>query len=275
MSHYEYFDASKLRLGSGDMFIEIIPISFGVTLNKGASLSQLRLFNGKPEESMIKERDFIKSILHGSADGEGFLTVDISNTKINNEEAAAFCACNKSAENLYIDICETDDRNKPCPSSYWRFVKSEDNKHLKLENGKFYLLRSKERIELPSGIAVYAKAMDETLGEMRIHYAGFVHPFFGKNRLDQKTGTPLIFEVRAHNVDVTLCDGERLAKLNFYRMSENAKEPSSEDREKNKDQEKYNNQELLLSKHFKDWPTDIALDHEGCVLPTDVASEVK
>lgn len=29
------------------------------------------------------------------------------------------------------------------------------------------------------GVAVYCRPSDETIGEMRIHYAGFVHPGFG------------------------------------------------------------------------------------------------
>ena len=134
------------------------------------------------------------------------------------------------------------------------------DKRLKLETGKFYILRSKERIALPPGVAVYARAMDETLGEMRIHYAGFVHPFFGLNRGDGKEGTPLIFEVRAHNIDVTLRDGERLAQLNFFRMSDNAvKDPTQKST-------KYNEQELTLSKYFADWPEELSLDTNGRII---------
>jgi deoxycytidine triphosphate deaminase len=92
--------------------------------------------------------------------------------------------------------------------------------------------------------------MDETLGEMRIHYAGFAHPFFGVDRSDDKEGTPLIFEVRGHNVKVNLTDGEKLARLVFYRMSEDCKEPPKGAQKKQGD---YNEQELKLSKLFKKW----------------------
>jgi dCTP deaminase len=77
-----------------------------------------------------------------------------------------------------------------------------------------------EHISLSGEIAVYCRAIDETIGEMRIHYAGFVHPLFGRERKDRKHGTPLIFEVRGHDVGVTLTDGEKMARLTFYRMSE-------------------------------------------------------
>jgi hypothetical protein len=56
----------------------------------------------------------------------------------------------------------------------------------------------------------------------------------------------LIFEVRGHDVNVSLGDGEPLAKLLFYRMSENAK-PNDDDRD-------YNDQILELSKYFDKWP---------------------
>ena len=43
--------------------------------------------------------------------------------------------------------------------------------------------------------------------------------FFGKNRKDKKEGTPLILEVRGHDVNVSLQDKEKMARLIFYRMS--------------------------------------------------------
>src|SRR5213078_579320 len=91
---------------------------------------------------------------------------------------------------------------------------------INIEKESFYILRSKELMALPAGIAVYCRATDETIGEMRIHYAGFVHPHFGRDRSDGQTGTPLIFEVRGHDVRVLLKDGEKLARLTFYRMAE-------------------------------------------------------
>jgi deoxycytidine triphosphate deaminase len=78
---------------------------------------------------------------------------------------------------------------------------------------------------------------------MRIHYAGFVHPHFGI-RDDGEKGTPLIFEVRGHQVDVNLRQGERMANLRLYRMSEDAGAGTSD----------YEKQTLKLSGFFADWP---------------------
>ncbi|PYV20373.1 MAG: hypothetical protein DMG27_23200 [Acidobacteria bacterium] len=93
---------------------------------------------------------------------------------------------------------------------------------------------------------------------MRIHYAGFVHPLFGTRRQDGNRGTPLIFEVRGHQVDVSLADGEKLANLTFYRMSEDC-DPEGE-------ATPYENQTLQLSKFFGPWPNKLR-DNDGKLEP--------
>jgi len=133
----------------------------------------------------------------------------------------------------------------------------DERNRLLIQVGHFYIIRSKERLCLPKGIAVYARAIDETIGEMRVHYAGFAHPFFGKDRRDGKKGTPLIFEVREHSFPVSLRDDEKLARLEFYRLSEDSEMPSkkvSQEKKVGEDEEDdYNEQELKLSKFFAPW----------------------
>ena len=109
-----------------------------------------------------------------------------------------------------------------------------------------------------------AWASDETIGEMRIHYAGFVHPFFGKDRKDNNPGTPLIFEVRGHQVNVSLADGEKMANLTFFRMSKDCN-PSGDDNDEEDDE--YNNQNLKLSKFFAKWPPKLKQHPDGSVEP--------
>src|ERR1039458_4443353 len=109
-------------------------------------------------------------------------------------------------------------------SEFWELIKSDEEQNTKsitIKKNNFYILRSLERISLPPGVCIYCRAIDETIGEMRIHYAGFVHPLFGRER--KEWGTPLIFEVRGHDVEVTLTDGEKMAHLTFYRMSDHCK----------------------------------------------------
>ena len=152
-------------------------------------------------------------------------------------------------------------KNDAEPWKYWDFVPPDKSTRLSLEKSLFYILKSKELIALPKGVAVYCRAIDESIGEMRIHYAGFAHPFFGRSRNDHKIGTPLIFEVRGHDVNVSLQDGETMARLQFYRMSEDAN-PEDADPEG-----PYEEQTLKLSKFFQPWPKSADLDDAGAVTP--------
>jgi len=258
MYQYESLDPGQLKNSTGDMYLEIIPISFDVRVKAGKSLSQLRLFYGHPNESLIENQKFIEGVLLGSGDGNGYLSVDLSNTKIGELDATAFRAHIPVTNRMEpLSLWERQNkRDRPDPCKYWRLDRATDEHRFLLKRDAFYLLRSKERIALPSRVAVYAKPMDETLGEMRIHYAGFAHPYFGLDRKDP-AGTPLIFEVRAHNVDVNLEDKERLAKLIFYRMSE---EPKKREGGKRRS---YDNQELKLSNFFDDWPAKLEYRDEG------------
>lgn len=244
MDCYECFDPEGLQKGSGDMYLEITPMTFPVKVKKDIPLSQLRLFYGDPKNVEIKGEELYETVFNRKKE-DGSLSVDLSKTKIgeSNEEACAFCTIeNNSVEPVKLWV-EKEEVKKPNPKDYWEPKNIDKLERLKIEKNAFYIIRSKERISLPEGVAIYCRATDETIGEMRIHYAGFVHPYFGKNRKDGETGTPLIFEIRGHDVDVSLRNGEKMALLIFYRMSED---------DTLKDNA-YTNQELQLSKIFKEW----------------------
>ena len=266
---YEGFTPDELRKGNGMMYLEITPITFKVLVRKNIALTQLRFFLGNPENVAIKGTEVCSSLLRDDFMKDGTLSVDLSPTKIGGQDIIAFWATKHKKKNAPIKLWRTK-KNKPNPCNYWKLQGPGKNNRLKMKKEAFYILRSKERIALPEGIAVYCKAIDETIGEMRIHYAGFVHPFFGLNRTDDKEGTPLIFEVRVHDTFVSLQDKEKLARLIFYRMSQdakdkpkkNAKDKKSENTKKKSAKQKfknssYNDQELKLSDFFKQWPNKL------------------
>jgi dCTP deaminase len=253
------------RITSGDMFVEISPLSFDVLVRKGVSITQLRLFYGSIRSAEIDGPELHKATLIGE-NQDGYLRVDLSNDKIA-EGACAFQA-------------RTTKNNKPIalwkgaalidPKPYWKALKSSNDSQgpsLPIQKGNFYILRSKERLALHDSVAVYCLAIDESIGEMRIHYAGFVHPMFGRQRNDGGKGTPLIFEVRGHDVPVVLRDGEKLAKLKYYRMSQpykpqrvasskatpKARSGKASKLKSSKPGDPYQDQTLQLSKFFADW----------------------
>jgi dCTP deaminase len=244
MDSYECFDPEGVSKGNGHMYVEITPITFSVCVREGVSLSQLRLFFGKPEYSEIRGTELYSSVLINGGN-DGCLRVDLSEASIHQESGCAFCAT-VNTSNVPVPLWE-DKANAPDPKAYWKLerpVVVGNRKYMQITKERFYILRSIESIALPAGVAVYCRAIDETIGEMRIHYAGFVHPLFGRDRKDNKIGTPLIFEVRGHDVEVLLSNEEKMARLIFYRMSQDcvAGTPSE-----------YSDQILELSKFFGKW----------------------
>src|ERR1035437_223347 len=241
MDQYECFNANSLEKQTGDMYLEVTPFTFRVKVRVGISLSQLRLFYGDPESVKVLGPTICRTVFKESTACDASLTVDLENTQIGGAEAVAFCAM-KNTKAQPIDLWKRKGKALADPRKYWQLVKADDEGRLTIENDRFYILRSKEKIRVPAGIAIYCKATDETIGEMRIHYAGFVHPWFGY-RDDGVVGTPLIFEVRGHQVNVSLRHRERLANLTLYRMSEDAKPEKSN----------YGTQTLQLSSFFDKW----------------------
>jgi dCTP deaminase len=255
MDSYEGFIPDGLKRLAGDMYLEITPITFDVIVRAGIPLSQLRLFYGDPRDVEMKGKLLFKRVLHGADQPDGSLSVDLTNEIVGECPVAAFCADSPSPRGQAIPLWEEESGKKPDPCLHWKFVTSDKNKRLIIERDKFYLLRSKEKISVPPGIAIYCRASDETIGEMRIHYAGFAHPFFGYERDDGAEGTPLIFEVRGHQLNVTLSHGEKMANLTFYRMSVDC----------DKEKSSYQKQSLQLSKFFADWPTKVKVAGDGTV----------
>lgn len=256
MDRYETFDPQHARQEKGRMFLEVTPITFKVLVKPGGSLSQLRLFKGRPEDCEIRGEVLYRSVLkhppssshpEQKPDDDGTLSVDLSDAHLDGEARGCAFRVQEHRPDDFLPLWEVHENGKeekPDPKKYWELLRCEAQAkgYLRIEKDKFYILRSRERIALPPGVAVYCRATDETIGEMRIHYAGFVHPRFGFDRKDGEDGTPLIFEVRGHDIEVMLSDAEIMARLTFYRMSLDSQKESS-----------YATQSLQLSKFFKKW----------------------
>jgi dCTP deaminase len=281
MDEYEGFVPHKVR--GGDMFLEITPMTFNVRVKAGTPLTQLRLFKGPQRDSLIQGDTLLATVFQDyEENAAATLSVDLSPDQVCGRDVSAFSAALQREPALTaIDLWTKEERDKPKPWEYWRFERTDENQRLRITTNHFYIIRSREKIHLPKGIAVYCRASDETIGEMRIHYAGFVHPFFGSKRSDGKRGTPLIFEVRGHDIDVSLMDREKMARLEFYRMSEDAEEPQEDNKAKEMSPDRpeagapeeisyrrsYEMQKLQLSSFFAKWPDKANVDSQGTVTP--------
>ena len=247
MDMYECFDANKLaKKNWGKMYLEITPNTFGIEVKKGLSLAQLRLFYGHPKDSEVTGKEICRTVLGFGS--EPVLTLDLTPEPIGGIDVCAFRAKTGKKRLLAIERGNID------PCKYWSFVKKRNDERIHVESEEFYILRSREKLYVPTGIAIYCKAIDETIGEMRIHYAGFVHPGFGTKAGKSSRGTHLIFEVRGHQVNANLKHGEKMATLVFFRMSR-----------PDRDESPYDKQTLKLSKYFAEWPKRLKSDKDGNV----------
>jgi dCTP deaminase len=80
---------------------------------------------------------------------------------------------------------------------------------------EFYILGSKERVRVPPNYAAEMVPYDPSVGEFRVHYAGFFDPGFGFGEVQ---GTRAILEVRTHEIPYLLRDGQRIGRLIYERL---------------------------------------------------------
>lgn len=233
----------------GDLFLEVIPLSFNIKLRENFRLNQLRVFHGHPNLSLVDDnelknyapmlyKDKGDPILHNY----NILRVNLNEDNTTIDNPISYCA--KKSDPLTLDLTI---KPKLEPKLYWNKEKKEkaEDDFLRMRKGNFYILRSYERMLLPNDIAVTCIAYTENLGELRIHYAGFAHPNFGhhdSSDISKNIGAPLIFEARCHSFDVKIRHKEQFARIEYYKMSKCTEATSN-----------YSGQELKLSAIFADW----------------------
>jgi dCTP deaminase len=218
--HGAHFDEVRDAY-DGELFLEVVPMSFTVKARSGVRLNQLRLMEGRArvddgELIALSRSDPIVYPGPSSAPGDQavvadglFLSVDLSG------EGRDFVGY-RAKKNT--GLLELDKTSAYQVDDYWDRVQPKDGKVI-LGAGEFYLLVSRERVRIPPTYAAEMAAYDPTSGELRTHYAGFFDPGFGDVSGDAP-GTPAVLEVRAHDVPFSLEHGQRLCKLTFEHMLE-------------------------------------------------------
>ncbi len=224
----------------GEMFIEITSQSFDIEFTKGDSLNQMRL--------VYNDHIYVKDAILRKYHDKFFLTLDNDNNKVkpniknglkigvdlsNMNSIIAFVAKN----NAPILVFNKVKHHKI--EKYWKPIKSSNNQ-LIIEKNKFYILKSKEKIQIPKNMAGEMVPYDTSIGDFRVHYAGFFDPGFG---LDD--GAYAVLEVKTNEVPFTLIDGQTIARIKYEKLNKN-----SDTLYGSKINSNYQHQALALSKHF-------------------------
>jgi dCTP deaminase len=87
-------------------------------------------------------------------------------------------------------------------------------------------------------------AYDPSIGEFRVHYAGFFDPGFGDSGAGN--GTQAVLEVRSHEVPFLLEDGQQVCRLIYDRLLDIPTKLYGQNIGSS-----YSAQGLTLSKHFR------------------------
>jgi len=231
----------------GRLFAEVVPGSFSVQLTTGMKLNQIRFVRGKPgsPDTRLQALDEKHTLVYSDEDSpltaqiDKGLWISISTQAENPSEIVAYRARRNAP---VIDLSKT---NHYDPEAFWDFIYPPKNGSLILHPGDFYILGSKEKYRVPPSSAAEMVPLETSIGEFRIHYAGFFDPGFGYGLNDIK-GTKAVLEVRAHEVPFLIEDGQIVGRLNYMDLLEEpdkvygAKIGSS-----------YQGQALALSKQFK------------------------
>lgn len=216
------FDA--IRPGyHGNLYLEVVPLSFAIRVREDLMLNQLRLAVGKPEltDAGLRHLHAAEPLIYREgkpvpdddlalADGL-FLSLDLRG------DAAGAVGYRARDYAPLLDMTTADQLD---PGPYWEQVTHEPGDRVVLTPRRFYLLMSGEAVTIPPNLAAEMTAYDPTSGELRTHYAGFFDPGFGYDPNGQFQGSRAALEVRAHDVPFMVEHGQRVCKLTFERMLE-------------------------------------------------------
>lgn len=226
---------------NGGLWLEVSPLSHEVGVRAGLALVQARFKRGETPRLTTDE-----VLAYQAAEGVIF---DYSGQPLP-PTALDF---NRNGElSLHVDLArdvvgfEAVDSNKPIldltkenahePVEFWKPIRVR-NGELVLMKDKFYLLATEERIRIPPSLCAHLLPWVPSMGEVRLHYAGFFDNGFGG-----ETGSHGVLEVRGRDVPFKIEHGKPVGAIIFERT---AAVPSK------LYQGNYKDYRPSLSKHFK------------------------
>ncbi len=203
----------------GPLHIEIVPRTFSVLVHAGTKLNQLRLMRGKPASSDATLDDVDREDSLITIDGRSRGTPLIKNglwISIDLVGATRHKTIGYRAKQ-HAPLVELDKVGFYDPYEFWDPVPPARGGTLLLNPNDFYILASKERIRVPPEFSASMVPYDPSVGEFRIHYAGFFDPGFGHETSGLR-GARAVLEVRSHEVPFLLEDGQMVGRLVYERM---------------------------------------------------------
>jgi dCTP deaminase len=203
----------------GGLFAEIVSRTFTIRVRTGMRLNQLRFIRGNPpsHDGPLAELDEREKLVYEDEEGPVKAKIDKGlriSVRLNAEGETDLVAYRARKHAPVIDLGVRDFYD---PREFWDTVYSVPGRGVVLDPGDFYLLASKEKIRVPPDYAAEMVPYDPSIGEFRVHYAGFFDPGFGYG-LSDVLGTLAVLEVRAHEVPILIEHGQIVGRLIYSPM---------------------------------------------------------
>jgi dCTP deaminase len=222
-----------------------VPRTFGLVVRRGDRLNQVRFLRGIRSSSdkqlgKLHDTETLAYIDDQPAEadiGEGLrISIDL----LGSRDAVVGYVAKRHTD--FIDLSRI---NYYDPADFWQPLTRPKNGRLILDLDEFYIFASREKVRIPDTHAAEMVAYDPSMGEFRIHYAGFFDPGFGYGK-DDIRGARAVLEIRSHEVPFCLEDQQTVGRLKYEPLVERAHITYGVGIGSS-----YQSQDLMLSKQFR------------------------
>lgn len=203
----------------GTLYAEVVPRTFTIIVQAGVKLNQLRFVRGcpPPSDTTLQELDEQETLVYGAGDLPAEAQINrglMVSLNLQGDPEHRLIGYRARQNTPAIDLLKKDHYD---PEDFWDPMYEPRNRQIILNPDDFYILLSKEKVRIPPAYAAEMVAYDPSMGEFRIHYAGFFDPGFGYGASDVK-GSHAVLEVRSHEVPFLIEDGQIVGRLIYERL---------------------------------------------------------
>ncbi len=205
----------------GKLYAEMVPRTFTILARQGMRLNQLRFIRGNPPspDTQLNQLNENETLVYLDEDSPAEAQIHKGlrvSVNLQGKDRSEIIGYKAKKNATVIDLQKVDYYD---PNDFWDPLYTPKTRSLILNPDDFYILASKEKVRIPPDFAAEMVAYDPSIGEFRIHYAGFFDPGFGYGLSDIK-GTHAVLEVRSHEVPFVIEDGQTVGRLIYERLLE-------------------------------------------------------
>jgi dCTP deaminase len=226
----------------GPLYAEISPLTFPVLVREGSRLSQIRFRHGHATldtEALAALHAAERLVDDDDADLSNGIAVGVDLAGFGPNNLVGFRAKH------HTGLIDVDRRAAYDSAEFWEPIAARNDRSLILDPEEFYILASKQAVQVPPDYAAEMVPFDPLVGEFRVHYAGFFDPGFGYAGAGGR-GSRAVLEVRSREVPFIFEDGQIVGRLVYEKMLAHPDTLYGQGIGSN-----YQAQHLKLSKHFR------------------------